>query len=504
MSEPRPRDFERWGRWTVSREPLIGGILGWLALRALERNSASAQAIPALLQALDSPRPALAARAEVALRGLREPAAVEALCRFWASRRDPRLARILEACGHVAREPLELRVLSSLGAARLDELEASDGPEIPVLVAALEDRDPVIRARAEQVLRRCRRPGAIDAMIDLVLAGEGGEPLVRLIEEAGHAHSQEGRTFLYLVLVGRMEDYLGADHEFQVLRAEFQAAPPDLQARVRESIVHSGNVRMNGLFVVPRREKALGDLTEADADLLVRVNARNRNHDALFRFLWVLPARHIARAVQAMVAGRYQPEDPDRARLLQELSGLVREIGGVPEGSPGPLPLGPVLSGWLVGEGASGRAEGPEDPRQVLARAALPTEQVAALGALHSRGLLQAEDLELAGASPHWPVRYVAAALGGRFRPPDEGGALWLERLARVCAAERVWGGKPCELTREGLEALQEGLAGLPDRRVAGGLLLLQAIYAHYTAHDIELEVGTHVVLEEDSYEIEG
>ncbi len=505
MSLPTREDLARWARWTGSTRPLVGKLLGWLGLRALEKHSGLPDVVFPLVQALDSPHPDLAARAEAILRELPSPVAVDALCGLWSRGREPRLARILESCGYTAREPMDLRVLSCLAAARLEEMAGSDGAEVPALVVALEDRDPVIRSRAEQVLRGLTRPGAIDGMIDLVLAGKGGEPLVRLIEEAGHQHSLEGRTFMYLVLVGRMDDYLGADHEFQVLRPEFQAAPPDLQARLREAIVHSGNVRMNGLFVVPRREKTLGDLSEADADLLVRVNARNRNWDALFRFLWVLPARHIARAVQAMVAGRYQPQDPDRARLLKELSGRVAEIGGVPEGSVGRLPLGPVLEGWLAGGEApeqAGRSD--EELRRALARPTCPADQVLALGGLLQRQSLQPADLEVAGSSPHWPVRFVAAALGGRVETLHEGASLWLGRVAPVYAADRVWGGKPCELTREGLEALQEGLEALPDRRAAGGLLLLEAVCAHYTAHDIELEVGAHVVLDEDAFEIDG
>jgi hypothetical protein len=505
VSLPTREDLARWARWTISTRPLLGRFLGWLGLRALEKHSGHPDVVFPLVQALDSPHPDLAARAEAILRALPDPAAVDALCGLWARSREPRLARILESCGYTAREPLEVQVLSCLAVARLEEMVGTDGAEIPALVAALEDRDPVIRSRAEQVLRGVTRPGAIDGMIDLVLAGEGGEPLVRLIEEAGHQHSLEGRTFMYLVLVGRMDDYLGADHEFQVLRPEFQAAPPELQARLREAIVHSGNVRMNGLFVVPRREKTLADLTDEDADLLVRVNARNRNWDALFRFLWVLPARHIARAVQAMLAASYQPEEPDRARLLKELADLLVEIGGIPEGKVGRPPLGPVLEGWLAGGETpeqSGRTD--EDLRRVLARPTNPADQVLALGGLLRRQSLQPADLEVAGSSPHWPVRFVAAALGGRVETNHEGASLWLGRVAPVYAADRVWGGKPCELKREGLEALQEVLVTLPDRRAAGGLLLLEAVSAHYTAHDIEVEVGAHVVLDEDAFEIDG
>jgi hypothetical protein len=142
--------------------------------------------------------------------------------------------------------------------------------------------------------------------------------------------------------------------------------------------------------------------------------------------------------------------------------------------------------------------------RGCLAEDANPVDLVAALGALRQRGRLDASLLEVAGSSAHWPARFVAAALGGKVKPADPGAGLWFQRLARVLAAEAVWGGKPCNLTREGLEALQQGLAALPVRRAAGGLLLLEAVYAHYTAHDIEVEVGAHVVVGEDSFEIEG
>lgn len=50
----------------------------------------------------------------------------------------------------------------------------------------------------------------------------------------------------------------------------------------------------------------------------------------------------------------------------------------------------------------------------------------------------------------------------------------------------------------------QAGLSRLQDRRVAGGLNLLEAVVTHYTAHHIEIEVGARVVVSEDAFEIAG
>lgn len=164
--------------------------------------------------------------------------------------------------------------------------------------------------------------------------------------------------------------------------------------------------------------------------------------------------------------------------------------------------LNPVLASWL----ARGEKEerGRPRPPASLPEDAPPPDQIAALGALKAKGKLTPEVLGQAGRSPQWLVRLATAALGGKAEPVNAGGKEWFTRLQTALDAESVWGLKPCHATRDGLEALQEGLARMPDRRVAGGLNLLEAVVAHYTAHDIEIEVGARVVVGEDSFEIAG
>ena len=89
----------------------------------------------------------------------------------------------------------------------------------------------------------------------------------------------------------------------------------------------------------------------------------------------------------------------------------------------------------------------------------------------------------------------------------NDAGIEWFRRLnilRNIRDAESLWTAKPCEVTRDGLEALHEHLARLPDPRAAGGLLLVEAICTHYTGHDFEVEEGARVVLAEDSFELEG
>jgi hypothetical protein len=506
------------------------------ALRAgklQELADGGAEAVPELVKALEDQDADVAANAKNALGALGGPAAVDALCRLWAQGRDSQLGAIIARCGYVARAPVGVRVLSALRAGKLQKLADGGAEAVPELVKALEDQDADVAANAKRALENLPGQEMKDRLIDLILEDPSNGHLVELVNRCRYQHSIEGHWCLYLALAGRFEDYLAADYDFQALRPEFQAAPPPLQARIREVIVRQGDVRMNALFVTERGERLLAELSDHDAEVLVRVNARRRNWGELFRYFWVLPARHILAALRAMQEAGWRPEGRDDAELFDRLSELAAQIGK-PSGGVSVLVLAnPVFRDWLAAGESGALAQEPE--RALLAKlrddpvlfrrkrvSECPTEQallaklrddvpppaqLAALGALRRRGKLDAATLAAAGRSPHWLVRLAAWALGAQVQHPDDGGREWFQRLAIAPSpdAHSLWGLKPCQVTSlDDLEALQENLARLPDRRLAGGLGLVEAIVAHWREDDIIVGLGAfRARIEEDDIEIE-
>jgi hypothetical protein len=505
----KPESIARWGRWVRWHTPILALPFRRRAVKRLAYWRLMPATIPHLMAALESPDARVRQTATQALGALREnPVCVDALCATWAKERNATLGKLVAECRYQATAPVQLRVLSGLQAGRLEELAREGAEAVPPLVAALGEKDKALAAGARRVLETFASADALvdsaDALVDYALNQAAGAALLPLINSRGYRHSIEGRWFLYLALAGRFDDYLASDFEFQTLRAEFRAAPPELQARVREAIVRSGDTRMNALFVLEKKQTLLADLSDHDAELLVKLNARNQNWEALFKFLWVLPARRIREAVAAMVKAGWQPEDADRQALFYKLAGFVDAIGEAPKVATAPVLSNPVLQQWLA-RGEKEWAKQPEaELRERLKDEVPPSDQIAALGALRAQGQLTPQVLDRAGRSQQWLVRLAAAALGGQAEPVNDGGKEWFTRLQTALDAESVWGLKPCHVPRDGLEALQEGLARLPDRRVAGGLNLLEAVVAHYTAHDIEIEVGARVVVGEDSFEIGG
>ena len=340
------------------------------------------------------------------------------------------------------------------------------------------------------------------------LENRAGDTVQKVIEEQGWRHSQEARWFLYLAAAGRFNEYLAEDYEFQTLRPEFLAAPAALKARIREAVVKAGEVRMNGLFLA---EKQAAELTVADAEALVHANIRNLNWEALVGNLWWLPARQTLEAVQAIIAAKWQPEDADQAALLTRLGELAPLLATGASKKLGTLPLNPVYRKWLIsGETGPLSQKSPAELQAMLNDETDPPDQIAALGALHEQGQLDAATVSKAGLSEHWMVRWVAVHFGADLTQAmrvNDAGIEWFKSLSMLKNpskdAEVIWTTKPCQVTRDGLEALREHLARLPDPRAAGGLLLVEAICTHYTGHDFEVEEGACVLIEDDSFELD-
>ena len=380
-------------------------------------------------------------------------------------------------------------------------------PEIARMLAYPEaaNANQATTAATASALRQISAQETVDAVIDCQLEDKAGETSQEVIKEQGWRHSEEARWFLYLAATGRFDEYLAEDYEFQTLRPEFLAAPAILKARIREAMVTAGEVRMNGLFLA---EKRAAELTVADAEALVHANIRNENWEALVGNLRWLPARQILYSVEAIISAKWRPNDPDQAALLTRLGEIAPLLAkSVPEGSV-PLQLNPIYQKWLArGETKALAHKSPQELEAMLKDETDPPDQIAALGALRKQGQLDAATVNKAGLSEHWMVRWVAVHFGADLTKAmrvNDAGIEWFRRLSTLKDAEALWTAKPCEVTRDGLEALREHIARLSDPHTAGGLLLVEAICTHYTSHDIEVEEGAHVMIEEDSFELEG
>lgn len=504
--------LRKYTRRLGSTIPLFGG---WVRRRACRRLAADSgpETVPALAGALHSADAGVRRIADTALRSLAAPAAVEALCALWAGGREPLLGALVSECRYLATQPPAVRVLSALQADRPAGL-GEEAANVPPLAAALTDGDETLRTRAEQVLRTLQNPAAIDALCECLLAAPAPEA-ARLVVAADYSHSVVSRRCLVLLLTGQLDRYLDLDFDLRYVRAEYRAGEEQLRRRIGEAVRQSGDTRLLGILRLAP-EGAGGpqpaDLSAREAEIAIEVYARHERWAEIFALLPNLPLSAVVTALDVLAGAGWQPEAEAEQGLLASLLGRRAKLGEFPPAPQAPgAALGPVFEQWL----ARGRSDdwlglAPEQLRQLLAEAP-PPEAVAALAALHERGLASAADLKTARTSPHWPVRLGYLALCARapevaFRPPPpaKGPApLWTDRLAPYLVDQQTYRGRACALNPEQLDALARLLAGRDSPRAAAGRLLC-VLAAHALRHTIEIDLDMIVELDETDIEIEG
>lgn len=210
-----------WGVWAETRHPDLEQIaLGYnriadhpasvrllsaLRLSLLRPDAAntitrgSADLVAPLIQACSDRDPQIAARAGEVIRGLRNPASIDALCQAWQSSRSPALAEIMRQASYVAQKPPAARVLSALLVNQLETVMSGRSEVVAPLVAACEDTDKEIAARARQCLPHLNNQAAVDEFCRLW--AENRSPLLETaLLQAGYKARSPARVRLLVAL----------------------------------------------------------------------------------------------------------------------------------------------------------------------------------------------------------------------------------------------------------------------------------------------------------------
>lgn len=212
--------------WAECRDATLGGLIAerqWVAstppglvvLSALRSGAVAkliqgnADIIPPLVAALLDAEAELAARAHACLLELQRPNAVDALCALWAEGRPPALRGIIQEAGYVAREPMPVRVLTTLLQGHGDRLTRLSTQVVGPLVAACGDADAEIAGRALAALGSLTRADARTAVSNEVARAwaETRAPALEamLLQQRAVAKDPPRARVLSALKTGRME-----------------------------------------------------------------------------------------------------------------------------------------------------------------------------------------------------------------------------------------------------------------------------------------------------------
>lgn len=135
----------------VARKPIEVRVLSALNVERLEViTKGGKEVVEPLIKALNDNDREIAHRANQSIAALKNPDAVDYLCERWLQTRNKRLEQAIVQQSYVARQPIEVRVLSALKVGQRSLVMEGGTEIVEPLLSAFSDEDHEIVSRAKQ------------------------------------------------------------------------------------------------------------------------------------------------------------------------------------------------------------------------------------------------------------------------------------------------------------------------------------------------------------------
>jgi hypothetical protein len=402
-------EIQQAGKKLLNNNVLFGHLIRMQAVKKLAADS-SADAIPHLITALLLSDIKVADIAYKALQLLKNQTAIDMLCKHWYSSRDKKLEEIILKCAYVAAKPIEIQQATNLKTSQLKSPENKD--IIDLLIRFVTDKDSVISQNANTTLQLISNQDMQDYFCEGIITGKYDGNFSEIAISKQYKPSNISRRCLFYVITGQIEQYFDLDFEFEHLRAEYYAAPEELQQRVRSVIQQSSDKRLMGLFGELRKKFVAKELSTHEAELMLDVYSRNKQWEEIFALLFFAPLVVLPKALAVLVKSEWEPADDEAKALWEALMKHFKTMGEHPNTPTEPeVALGPVFSKWFE-QGRNEFINKPEAQLRQLLKEAAPPEAIPALAAVISKKLLNEQDKQVLEKHPHWMLRMAYIALG--------------------------------------------------------------------------------------------
>lgn len=503
--------------------PLIGGWWQRKASRALAQDS-SAAAVPLLLEALNCEDADARETACAALRGLRKQSAIDALCRIATQEPDGAAARICvetnkrpataeDACRffqatgqekalRYLKDPADIEALCKIALQDTNGLAAKICIEMGKRPAApdeavrfyaatwqkqalgtlsepkdvqalfrLAESDPaglagqvcretnkrptdpteacrfLIAIKHEQGLRAINARADVEALCRLAVVDPRGLA-ARICVETGKRPADPEDDSLFLFVTRQFDTYFKEDFEFQNLRAAYDRADEATRNRVME-IIRSGDRRFQGFFGV---RKPLSECTDEEIRLFVDSGLRHKDWPRLFRAFLEMPLKYGFPLLNHFRTSGWEPEDAELQSVYQK---SLQEGQGAVLPDTKPKATSSVFERWLNDKEKWKPRELTEARALEQLQSLTPPEAVSLVAAITASPMTKTNVTETVRTSPHWLIRLAGYATGliSLSLTPDEikDSNYWVRELVGQNSVLEFW---PVRAKPADLEAL--------------------------------------------------
>jgi hypothetical protein len=358
------------------------------------------------------------------------------------------------------------------------ESQRNDPDVVPLLVRALDAKEPAIAARAGAALSDVTQREAIDVLCDEAIKNPAGAA-AKLCLRTDKRPSDHERLCLFLFVTRQLDAYFQEDFEFQNLRPQYDRADATVQAHVMD-VVRSGDRRCLGFFGT--RSKPLSECTEPEIKLAMDSCLRHQDWARLFQACLDLPLKYSLPALAPLRQSKWEPESLDLRSVYRQILADSGDQPLSPTKEKKPSATSPLFEQWLA-QGRTGELAGLDESALCeRLKTATPPDGVAIVGALATHKSLTATTVKALQESPHWLVRlaghltetYPLDLTKDSVQDPN----YWINELASAKGILDFWPGKatPADLER---------LSAAPPEAFTGKLGAARRVLRTVMAHRI-------------------
>jgi hypothetical protein len=450
----------------------------------------------------------VAIKNEQTLRGLKDRADIEALCRLALQDKNGLAARVCigmcmrpadsdEALGFFLAtrqekalreltDPADLDALFRQAVAQPDGLAAKACIETGKRPANPDEACRFLMAiKNEQALRQLKDHADVEALCRMALKDLDGLA-ARICVETGMRPADPEDASLFLFVTRQFDSYFLEDFEFQNLRTAYDRADEAVRARVMD-LIRSGDRRFQGFFGT---RKQLAECTDAEIRLFIESSLRHKDWPRLFRAFQEMPLKYGFPLLDHFRGSGWEPGEPDLKNLYRQALAEGQEASTL---DSKPKATSSVFERWLSEKEKWKPRELTETRAIELLQTLNPPEAVSLVAAIAASPMSKMRVTDAVRNSVHWLVRLAGYATGliSINLTPDsiQDSNYWVRELAGQRSVLEFWPvrAKPTDL---------EALAAAPAEAFAGKLGAVRRVLKLLIGHRLTVGVFEEMVVE--------
>jgi WD40 repeat protein len=294
--------------WATTRHQKLANLLvkkGWVASAPVEVKVLTAlktgqlrvvtgggkEIVEPLLGAFKDKDSEIASRASQSAVALTNPDAIDYLCQQWAKTRDKLLEQVLCQGKYVARQPIELRVLTALKLEQLESIKQEGAEVLKLLLQLYKDSDRIIAQNAQLALKDLLRKNSEAQDLLFRLASEQNDRVaLEIAITFKYAPREPSQRALFYFLTEQWDEYESLDYERTLLQKIYELGDEKLRKSIADKAKQAGRVEWVGVVAGGRKGQRLGAMTDAEWETTLAVLNNGKQWEEMYKLAQKAPA----------------------------------------------------------------------------------------------------------------------------------------------------------------------------------------------------------------------